>query len=315
MFPVILNQMEILTLYIALGIIGVKAGVFNKESLDYLSKYVLKMALPIMIFSGSTSRITLRELSYVKAIFASMAVMYIFLQAAALLTSKAFRMDKGRERNYRAAITFGNLGFIGLPIVMAAYPEMGMLYMAIFSTLDQAFLWTLGMRFTTPEEKMKKAGIAKTLKRFANPAFIAIILGVVRMLTGFQLPDVIDTAIAKVGATASPISMIYIGGIICFADFRRYIKRVEYYLIVLFKMIILPIALFAFMRVFGLSLDMSATVALLSGLPTVTALVMMSNGNGGDSDYVLGAVLITTIASIVTMPLISFIIGKIMLKL
>ncbi len=312
LFSIIFGKMEILVVYIIMGIIAVKSGLFDKDTLNHFSKYVLKMALPIMIFANCTYRISADELPYVGAVLVVMAVMYIIIQIVTSFTIKKFGLTGEKSKLYRALSTFGNDAFIGFPIILAAYPETGIFYVSLFTVVDLALLWTWGMKLTTPEEKFEKVGIAGTLKRFLNPAFIAVVLGIIRMITDFPLPEVVDTALTNVGATASPVSMIYIGGILCFSDLKQYLKRTEYYLVVLVKMIIIPIVLFVLMTIFGLKSEMAASMALLAGLPTVLTLVMMTDSNGSDKDYILGGVLVTTIASIVTMPFVSFVIGRMM---
>ena len=48
---------------------------------------------------------------------------------------------------------YGNVGFLGIPLLSAAFPERGGLYIALFSIIDQLVLWTYGMYLTTPGEK------------------------------------------------------------------------------------------------------------------------------------------------------------------
>ena len=74
-------------------------------------------------------------------------------------------------------------------------------------------------------------------------------------------------------------------------------------------MIILPIVLFVVLGILNFPQEVAATLTLLTGLPTVTALAMMANVNGSDGDYATGAVFITTVSSLVTLPLVSYIIG------
>lgn len=312
MFSVILNQTEMLVIYILIGVIGVKSGALSKDTLDQLSRYVMKIALPVMIFASSTSRITANEGRSALIIFAAAAVVYIVLFAAAFGFSKLFRLEKDRGRLYCALSAFGNIGFIGLPIIVAAFPERGILYLAIYSILDQGLLWTVGMKLSTPRDKFQKAGTLQTLKRFMNPAFAALILGAVRMFTGFPLPAILDATLTKVGATATPVSLIYIGGLFCYADISKYVRRAEYFAIAAFKMILVPILIVAAFKMLGLNGEIGMTLALLEGLPTVTALAMMANANGSDGDYAIGAIFITTIACIVTLPAVSYIAGMIM---
>lgn len=309
LFPIILNQMEMLAIYIVIGIIGVKSGALNRDTLNHISRYIMKIGMPAMIFANATYRITSGELKPAFMVFCACIVMYIVLFGTSWIFAKTFKLEKDKGRLYRALSVFGNLGFIGLPIVLAFYPGKGIFYLSIFSIIDQGLLWTVGMKLSTPEGNVKKTGISATLKRFVNPAFIALVIGAVRMFTDFPLPAVLDATIAKVGATATPMSMIFIGGLFCYGDLKKYLKTIEYYAILVFKMIVLPIVLFVVLGVLNFPKEVAATLSLLAGLPTVTALAMMANVNGSDGDYATGAVFITTVASLVTLPFVSYIIG------
>jgi len=48
-----------------------------------------------------------------------------------------------------ASSLFGNVGFIGIPIISSLFPQKGMLYIALFTIVDQLLLWTLGLSLTS----------------------------------------------------------------------------------------------------------------------------------------------------------------------
>ena len=103
--------------------------------------------------------------------------------------------------------------------------------------------------------------------------------------------------------------MIYIGGLFCYVDIAKYAKRAEFYVIVLCKMIIFPILLFLVIRNINISEEIKITLAILGGLPSMSSVAMFANANGSEGDYAIGAIFVTTIASVATLPLISYIVG------
>ena len=70
--------------------------------------------------------------------------MYVCLLILGTLSGKVFHLHGEHLQLYRAMTVFGNVGFMGIPIVVSIYPEKGMLYMAVFTIIDQLMLWTLG---------------------------------------------------------------------------------------------------------------------------------------------------------------------------
>ena len=145
-----------------------------------------------------------------------------------------------------------------------------------------------------------------------NPAIVAIVLSVIGVFAGVKLPLILDSTLTKVGATTTPLSMIYIGGLFCYVDIAKYAKKLEFYAIVAFKMIIFPIVLFLIIRNLPLSREIVITLCILGGLPSMSSVAMFANANGSDGDYAIGSIFVTTIASVVTLPVISYIMGALM---
>ena len=308
LFPVIATQMGMLVVYVLIGILGVRVKIFDRQFLDYISKYIMKLSLPLMIFMNTLNGATADEVIDSLPMLAVAAVMYIVLFIVGTIAARMFRL-KGNERQvYRAVSTFGNVGFVGIPLISAVFPEMGMLYIAIFTIIDQGLLWTLGMKLTTPEGG-EKGSLIQTAKKMINPAIVAIILSVIGIFAGVRLPYILDVTLSKVGATTTPLSMIYIGGLFCYVNIGRYAKKAEFYIIVLFKMLIFPIVLFAVIKGLNINEEIKVTLALLGGLPSMSSIAMFANANGSDGDYAIGAIFVTTLASVITLPAISYIIG------
>ena len=222
---------------------------------------------------------------------------YICIYAAGAMAVKFFKLQESRVGIYRAMLLFGNIGFIGLPMISSVFPENGILYASVFMLIDQFMLWTLGVKLTSPTGE----GGFK-LKKMINPATVAIVLAIVLKFTGIRIPVLLDTAFSKIGSTASPLAMIYVGGIFAGISLKKYLREISLYGIVLLKMILAPVFLFLILGLFPVSGELRLATSLIVGMPTMTAVVMMANASGLDGDYTLGGVFITTISVIITLP-------------
>lgn len=309
MFSIIAGQMGMLAVYVILGIIGVKSGVLNKDSLNHISRFIMKMGLPLMIFTSMPDGTAASDYIGALPVLGISACMYAAIYFMSSVTLKAFKVGGDRACVYKASALFGNVGFIGMPLILAACPGKGMIYMAVYTMLDQALLWTLGMYLTAPVEKRKAVGVKKAVRMMLNPAVIAIFLSLLFVLAGIKLPAILDTTLTKVGQTTTPLSMIYIGGLFCYFDIRQYLKKAELYFIVICKMLIIPVAIAAALALLKANAELTVTMALLSGLPTMTSVAMFANANGSDGDYATAAAFITTLASLVTLPAVGYMAG------
>lgn len=197
---------------------------------------------------------------------------------------------------------FGNIGFMGIPIVTSIFPERGMLYISVFTMIDQLMLWTVGVRLTSKAEHS-----SFDFKKLINPVTVAIVLALIFILTGISLPEILNTAFSKIGATATPLAMIYLGGVFACMDVRKYICKLDYYGIVAIKMLIFPVLFYLLLGLLPISAEIRMTMTLTSAMPVMSSVVMMANAYGTDGDYAMGGILVTTVCSIVTLPLVYWI--------
>lgn len=302
-FWILMEQMGLFVIYILIGVLLVKTHVLNQETLETISRFVMKLAMPVMIFTNTVDGVDLPSLIKSLSILGLTVLFYCgtFLIAKGLVL--VFRLKGNRSQVYRALSMFGNVGFMGIPIISSIYPKQGMLYIAVFTIIDQMVLWTLGVRLTTPGGKG-----SFDPKKMINPCTTAIVISVIVVVTGISLPSLLGTALEKIGATATPLAMIYLGGVFACMDIRKYIGIREFYGIVAVKMVAFPILFYLLLRLFPISDNIHLTMALLAGMPAMSSIVMMAKASGSEGDYAMGGIFITTLCGIVTIPLVFWII-------
>lgn len=307
-FPIVVNQSISFAVLILIGVIAVKTHILNDKTLPIISQFVMKLALPLLIFTNTLNGATRQQLLTDLPMLVAVAALFFVLAIIGHCLARIFRLPREQSRLLQALTMFGNVGFIGIPIIAALYPEQGMLYIALYTIIDQFLLWTVGVQLTSP---LRKDGptLMSNLRSMVNPASVGVILGVVGILLGVHLPSMIDTPLTKVGASASPLALIYLGGLFCYCDIPRFARKAEFYVLALIKMILLPLLFYCILRSIFSDLELVTALTMLAALPCMSSIAMFSQAYGTDHEYTAGAIMMTTIFSIFTLPLVSYLLS------
>ena len=304
-FSIVLEQIEIFVVYMLIGIFAVKLHFLDRSKLGMLSGCITKILLPLLIFTNTINGTTREQFLSSAVIILLAAVLYLVLYVVAAVLAKLLRINYRHESLYRACTMFGNCGFMGIPIITTLYPEQGGLYIAMYTVIDQLALWTVGMDLTAPVDREKKLSLSQRFRKMINPATVAILAGVFVVLTGIKLPSTIITALSKTGATASPLAMVYLGGVFCYIKIIDYLKLKEVYVTVVVKMLVLPVLVYAVLsHIPAVDQNVAVTIGILCALPTMSSVAMMAESQHSDSDYVTGFIFVTTLLSIITLPIV-----------
>ena len=304
-FSIVLEQIEIFVVYMLIGIFAVKLHFLDRSKLGMLSGCITKILLPLLIFTNTINGTTREQFLSSAVIILLAAVLYLVLYVVAAVLAKLLRINYRHESLYRVCAMFGNCGFMGIPIITTLYPEQGGLYIAMYTVIDQLALWTVGMDLTAPVDREKKLSPSQRFRKMINPATVAILAGVFVVLTGIKLPSTIITALAKTGAAASPLAMVYLGGVFCYIKIIDYLKLKEVYVTVVVKMLVLPVLVYAVLsHIPAVDQNVAVTIGILCALPTMSSVAMMAESQHSDSDYVTGFIFVTTLLSIITLPIV-----------
>lgn len=304
-FFIVLNQIGIFLILIIFGILAVKFGILDEHSLGSVSKLVMRMALPAYIFINTAEGATRQGLAESLLVIPLAIALYLMLFLLSLLLEKVFRLKGNRGHVFRAIVMFGNVGFMGIPLVVELYPDTALLYISLFTILDQGLFWTYGVSLTKPVSDQKEKVSLKNLKNLLSPALVAILGATVLVLLNVHLPKILTTTLSKLGTASMPLSLLYIGGMLSMTDVRKVLRCGELYAEIGLKMLVLPIVFFLVMKLCQVPADMAGTMTFLTGLPAINMVAMLSKNNGSDGDYAVCAVMMTTLACLVTLPLVS----------
>lgn len=310
-FFIALTQIGIFLILICAGVVVVKLKILDTHSLGGVSGLVMKLSLPSYIFINAVTSATRQSLADSLLIIPIAVIMYLIFIIVSAIVERLFCLRANRKRVFRASLIFGNIGFMGIPLVAALYPDTALLYVSVFTIVDQIVFWTYGVTLTKPVSSEREKISPETLKNLLSPPLVAIILAIVFILIGVHIPEVISSALEVIGNTSMPLALIYIGGVLCSSNIRPVLKCGELYTGIIVKMVALPIICYLIFSKMGLAVDMAGTLAFIAALPGIELVPMLAKSNGSDGDYAICAIMMTTIACLITLPIVSLFISLI----
>lgn len=283
------------------GFIGAKAGVIQKGFLNGLAKIITMILMPVLIFANATNGTSREDLIASCPILLYSGIMYGSLILIFYCVARLLRLQGDQNGVYRAAMIFGNAGFLGIPLLTALFPERGAVYVVLTSMIDQSLMWTYALRLTTPASKKSEFQI----KSFINPAVIAVLLSVLVLVLNLRIPDMVTAPLLSIGRAATPLSLIYLGALMCYSRWTPIFKRKELYFGIVIKMLLFPLLFYTVASALHADTEMAQCIAVIAGLPSMTVVAMFAQSQQNHGDYALGLVLATTIASLGTIMAVS----------
>lgn len=304
-FYSILNSILTLGAAMVVGFICIKSGYLPKSINTSISKLVVKLTLPVLIAVSLTKIELTREKLINSAIVVICGLVVIgILMLVGYITERIFK-NGAKKYVHRCMTAFGNVVFIAYPLINSLYGEEGMFYAALFAFANDCWLWTLGVYSLSGIESKARHGI-KNIKKLINPSTIAFAVSFVMMIFGWKFTGAVGEVMNGIGSLTTYLSMIFIGGVIAGADLTNLRKTSPIFVLTLLKMIIIPVLLIFLFKIIPVSETVRGVVVLQAAMPVSTVLVMLCSEYGGDTEYSVIGVLITTALSLITLPLIYY---------
>ena len=200
----------------------------------------------------------------------------------------------------KLSVVYSNCGFIGVPLVNSLFGSIGVFYLTAYLTAFNVLLWTHGIR------AMGETFTLKTLwKKLMTPAILAIAAGVVCFLAQIRLPEVLSYPLGLIANMNTPLAMLVAGANLAQADILKCLKKPRVYLVSVVRLILIPAISLIFLRMMHLDFTVSFTVFLAAACPAGASAIMFAERFGKDSSYATELFVLTTVLSVVTIPLIS----------
>jgi predicted permease len=255
---------------------------------DFVTRIVTRLGAPALVFvTLSKTQFALSDLWRMGG--ASLACLVLF----ALVAAPALRLAGLSQRVYLPSLVFPNIGNMGLPICLFAFGERGLALAMIYFTVTTIGQFSFGPAIARGEITL--GGLLRT------PFLYAAALAVVCAQTGFVAPKWLNDTLTMVGNVTIPLMLLGLGAAL--AEFRTTDKARQMALAL--SRIGLGVAGGAVVAwLFGLTGIERGVLIVQSSMPVAVFNYLFARMYGADPDEVAGLVLLSTLASYVTLPLV-----------
>ena len=303
----IFSQMLILFLLMALGFVALKTGVLTEGSNRHLTNLVLYITNPCTILYSVLSGKAMLTIREVLALTLIALVFYLALLGLAYLVPKLLRVPPEQAGVYRFMTVFGNIGFMGFPVVRSIFGQGAVFYAAIFNLFYQLFAYTWGIRQIARNGQTDRI----TPRTFLQPVIIAALLSYIIYLTGTQeritgsVPGALLTRLlGMVDGITSPLCMIITGVGLAMVPLGKVFGNWRLYLLSAGKQLLLPSLAFFLLSPFVTNRLMLGICIIMAAMPIGTMTSLFCERYDGPVDLAASGIFLSTLLSIPAVPLL-----------
>lgn len=292
--PALVNQIVIMFILMAIGYTLFRLKVIDRAGASQMASIVIYVAYPCI-----TLKTLMVDFDFGKILDAAFctAVTVSVLAIAALITKLFF--DRG-DGVARYAVIFSNSGFIGVPIIMGVLGSEYIFYMSISSAVMTAIIWTYGVWLVSGDKSQ-----VSLRKCVANPNLAMIAVGFVCFACSIHPPALMASVLDDLGALNTGLVMIVLGAYLAQSDLVAIATSKKAYLVSLLRLVLVPVITIGILALFpSVDIKVRLTVLIAMASPVASFAAILSEKYGGNYKFGIGLVALSTLLSLVSMPLV-----------
>ncbi|MCR4841820.1 MAG: AEC family transporter [Eubacterium sp.] len=345
---ILLQQMLALFVFMVIGYAMHKKKISDDRSEGMLSWFIVNIANPCLILSGAVSMEEGMEPQFLGYVFLLSLAMYAGLIILSYPVVALMRVRPDDIGLFRVMMVFSNIGFMGVPLLSALYGSTALIYGAIFGISFNILLYSWGVLMVSRNVKKvevsssagedltsgstgespvsgelaaevtaKNGEVSKTpatspgflLRKLVNPGTVASVITLIIVLSGVQTPTVVDTIVTNLSNTTVSMSMIVIGASLAKLPIKEVFTSGKLLIFSVLKLLVIPILVLLIVRNYVNDEMLQSVFLIMVSTPVAALSTMLAKENGGNEHVAAGAVAVTTVFSVLTIPFVSFITG------
>lgn len=292
--------MVILFTIVVLGYALCKLGYMGDKFDQKLSSIVIDVTCPALILS-SVMGAELPDRSLILPLLGIGFLTYILLLVYGFWVPRFVSKSRDEQGMIGFALMFANVGFIGYPIVSAIFGPKAVFYAALLNIPNTFFIFTAGVMLVKGEHNMKSLS-AKVL---FSPAMIAAFVAALMVAFSVRTPDIIARPVTMVGNITIPAALMVIGSSMARLPLKEIIGSPKVYVASLLRLVVVPLSVYFLFRFCGVSDVINNINTVIIAMPVASYGTMFCMKYGRNPSLMTEMTFITTLGSILTIPLIT----------
>lgn len=269
-----------------MGFIWIKLGF--EFRVQFVTQLAMTIGVPALIFTAlQKTEIDPQSLTIVSI---AAVVAYLIVTVVAYALVKLAKID---VQTYLAPLIFGNTGNLGLPLAYFAFGDEGFGYALVIFAIMGIYSFTFGIWLVS--------GGGSPTKVLKEPVVGATLLGALFLWQGWRTPVFLTNTLELVGQMAIPLMLITLGVALARLSPDNFKLPV---LLSVAKVIFSVVVAWMVGRWFGLPPVAFGVLVLQVATPVAVTSYLLAEKYGADAASVAGLIVVSTLLSIVVIPLI-----------
>ncbi len=272
-------------------IVGFVLGKFYKKlDADSLVAVLVYITVPALIVTSiSKSPVQLAEF------FQIIAIGSLIVLISGGLLYVILRIFKSNMHGLYLPLTIGNTGYLGYPIALAAFGGLGLSRAIVYDVTSSIFLFSIGIFIVHSRNELKEI--------FKIPLIYALAAGILLNVLKISLPEIVFKPLEMIGSITIPLALIVLGHRL--ASIK--ISHLKISLLAsLFKIVGGFLIALVVVLILKLDSDIAKVIILQAAMPSAVMSMILCHKYKRDSDVVTSIVMVSTILSVLTIPLVIY---------
>lgn len=299
MFDVMFTLFAIVVVGYLAGKTGYMGGIFDKR----LSKLIIDISCPALILSSSMTG-QLPDLRYILPLLAISIITYIVLAAVALAVPRFLTSRSEDEGPVGFALMFGNVGFMGYPVVASIFGHEAVFYAAVLNVVNTFAVFTIGTILITGRNEVEGSRFQKKVL-YSTPMLATYLTMLIVAFQVDNVPGWVSGPLTMIGNITVPAALLIIGSSMSHLPMRAMLGNRTVYITTLFRLALLPLAVHLLCSQLGFDSFVVNINTIVIAMPVATYGTILCLRHGKDTAFITEVTFITTLLSMFTIPLLA----------
>ena len=289
----------------AIVIVGYGAGKLEYLGGDFdrqLSRLVINLTCPALILSSAMTG-ELPEREYILPLLLISVVTYAVLTGVAFVLPRYLTRKKADEGAIGFALMFGNVGFMGYPVVASIFGHEAVFYAAVLNVVNTFAVFTIGTMLITGKSEVEDSRFQKKVL-YSTPMLAAYLTMLIVIFRIDNIPAWICQPLTMIGNITVPAALLIIGSSMSNLPLRALMGNTTVYATTLFRLALLPIGIYYLCLLLGFSSFVVNINTVVIAMPVATYGTILCLKYHKDTTLMTEVTFITTLLSMLTIPLL-----------
>lgn len=298
-------MIEVMVTLFAVVVVGYVAGRLGYLGGDFdrqLSRLVINITCPALILSSSMTG-ELPDRRYILPLLAISVLTYVVLTAVAFWLPRFLTRSKADEGPVGFALMFGNVGFMGYPVVASIFGHEAVFYAAVLNVVNTFAVFTVGTILISGGQEVGKSRFQKKVL-YSTPMIAAYLTMLIVALEVDGIPGYVSQPLTMIGNITVPAALLIIGSSMSQLSLRTMLGNATVYATTVLRLAVIPLAVYFLGRLFQFSPLVVDINTVVIAMPVATYGTILCLKYEKDVTMMTEVTFITTLLSMISIPLL-----------